>query len=36
MSGLKLPKFSSDQQVLILIIGLVLLALSVWRFFALY
>jgi hypothetical protein len=31
-----IPKFSADQQILILIIGLVILALSLWRFFHLY
>jgi len=31
-----LPKFSSDQQVLILIVGIVLLVLTVWRFYHLY
>jgi len=31
-----LPKFSSDQQILILIIGIVFLALSAWRFYNLY
>jgi hypothetical protein len=31
-----LSKFNSDQQILILIIGIVFLALSAWRFFHLY
>lgn len=30
---LMIPKFSPDQQVLILIIALLLLALTLWRFY---
>ena len=31
-----LPKFTPDQQILILLIGIVLLILSVWRYEHLY
>ena len=31
-----LPKFNTDQQVLILIAGLLVLAFSAWRFFHLF
>jgi hypothetical protein len=33
---MKLPKFNSDQQLLILAGGILLLVLTVWRYFSLY
>jgi hypothetical protein len=32
----KLPRFSSEQTLLILIIGLVVIGFAVWRCYALY
>ena len=32
----KLPKFNSDQQLIILAGGILLLVLAVWRYFSIY
>ncbi len=33
---MKLPRFDPDQMILVLVVGLVLVGLALWRFFVLY
>ena len=33
---MKLPKFNPDQLVLVLVIGLIVVGLAIWRYFTLY
>ena len=33
---MKLPKFNPDQLVLVLVTGLIVVGLAIWRYFTLY